>query len=76
MSFGNLARAFKYQSLRCMKGGKVGTAASIVGQVDRETCLSTCQTFLGLFQIPCGFWCQSCKPSRLISCIKGLRSLY
>ncbi|MCP1613634.1 hypothetical protein J2848_005330 [Azospirillum lipoferum] len=57
-----------------MEGGKIGVTSGIVPKINTEVHARILQTASRLVEISGGLWRQSSRPSRRISCIRGVRS--
>ena len=68
------ASRLENQCLSGMEGGKIGVTSGIVPKINTEVHARILQTASRLVEISGGLWRQSSRPSRRISCIRGVRS--
>jgi hypothetical protein len=71
---GILAGALAYERLRCMEGGKVSVASSILHDTGGEDDPGARQAFPRLVEVRLRLWRHTSMPSRRISRISGVRS--
>jgi hypothetical protein len=74
VGFGDLGETLEDKSLSDMKPGEVGGASGILVEADPEHGVGVGEELLGLFKEAGRFRGHRVSPSRLISCMSGVRS--
>jgi len=74
MGFGRFSRALEDESLRSVEGRKIGSASGIVAETKTEAGAGISQAAPGFFKVTFDFRRHRSIPSRLSSCMSGVRS--